>query len=383
MTTLDSSIRAEQAEYVLVYAHDSSSHWSELPPPDLVDAASTALRMLSDPTRLRLLWLLSGDELDVGSLAARVSLARPAISQHLAKLELAGLVVRRRAGRRMLYRTRGGHVRRLLVETLNAAEHGPGILKLAALPDEGLIELVWEDEHGQITSTVADETQFTELAAQVTGARAATTLSLDVDERHPLFTAVLPDSDSVLRARWRTEPTPSDRNWALLKTLHRGQICNGTVREIANFGVFVDIGGFTAMINIPELSWRPVNHPSEILTLGQEITAQVLDVDMVRERVALSLKALQEDPMLQIVQQVGQIVRGRVTKLMPFGAFVRIEDRRDGFEGLVRSSELAAGHVDKPEDVVQVGDDLHVKVIDVDPKRRRITLSRKQAVAAT
>ncbi|ONM47891.1 MULTISPECIES: S1 RNA-binding domain-containing protein [Nocardia] len=254
---------------------------------------------------------------------------------------------------------------------------------LAALPDEGSIELVWEDEHGQITSTIADETQFTELAAQVTGARAATALSLYVEERHPLFTAVLPDIDGVLRARWRTEPTPSDHNWAFLKTLHRGQICNGTVSKIANFGVFVDIGGFTAMINIPELSWRPVDHPSAILTVGQEITAQVLDVDMVRERVALSLKALQEDPMPQIVQRVGQIVRGRVTKLTPFGAFVRIDDRPDGFEGLVHNSELAAGHVDKPEDVVQVGDDLYVKVIDVDPKRRRITLSRKQAVAAS
>ncbi|MGY2118632.1 S1 RNA-binding domain-containing protein [Nocardia gipuzkoensis] len=167
---------------------------------------------------------------------------------------------------------------------------------LAALPDEGLIELVWEDEHGQITSTVADETQFTELAAQITGSRAATVLSLYVDERHPLFTAVLPDIDGILRARWRTEPTPSDHDWAFLKTLHRGQICNGTVSKIVNFGVFVDIDGFTAMINIPELSWRPVDHPSEILTVGQKITAQILDVDMVRERVTLSLEALQEDP---------------------------------------------------------------------------------------
>ncbi|GGK98881.1 S1 RNA-binding domain-containing protein [Nocardia jinanensis] len=82
------------------------------------------------------------------------------------------------------------------------------------------------------------------------------------------------------------------------------------------------------------------------------------------------------------MQQVGQIVRGRVTKLVPFGAFVRIEDRRDGFEGLVHNTELAAGQVDKPEDIVQVGDDLRVKIIDVDPKRRRITLSRKQAIAA-
>ncbi|MGH3390956.1 MAG: S1 RNA-binding domain-containing protein [Actinomadura sp.] len=145
---------------------------------------------------------------------------------------------------------------------------------------------------------------------------------------------------------------------------------------------FVDIGGVTAMINIPELSWRPFNHPSEVLTVGQEITAQILDVDMVRERVTLSLKALQEDPMLQLVQQVGQIVRGRVTKLVPFGAFVRIEDRRDGFEGLVHNSELAEGHVERPEDVAQVGDEFHVKIIDVDPKRRRITLSHAQAIAA-
>ncbi|GGK98878.1 S1 RNA-binding domain-containing protein [Nocardia jinanensis] len=169
---------------------------------------------------------------------------------------------------------------------------------LAALPDEGSIELVWEDERGQITSTIADETQFGELAARVAGARAATALSLYVDERHPLFTAVLPDSDGILRARWRTEPTPSDDNWALLKTLHRGQIINGTVSAITGFGVtFVDIGSFTAMINIPELSWRPVDHPSAILAVGEEITAQILDVDMVRERVTLSLEALQEDPM--------------------------------------------------------------------------------------
>jgi hypothetical protein len=98
-------------------------------------------------------------------------------------------------------------------------------------------------------------------------------LSLYVDERHPLFTAVLPDSDGVLWARWRTEPTPSDHNWALLKTLYRGQICNGTVREIANSGALVDIGGFTAVINIPELSWRPVDHPvvGEMLRLAPSL----------------------------------------------------------------------------------------------------------------
>lgn len=253
---------------------------------------------------------------------------------------------------------------------------------LAGLPEEGLIELVWEDTDGQITSTTADETLFVELAAKITGARAAAALSLYTDERQPLFTAVLPDSDGVLRARWRTEPTPSDRHWAILKTLHRGQVITGTVTEIASFGVtFVDIGGFTAMINIPQLSWRHINDPSDIVTVGQEITAEILDVDMVRECVPLSLKARQPDPMLNLARQVGQIVTGPVTKLVPFGAFVRIEDSEDGFEGLVHNTELAHEHVERPEDVVQVGEALAVKILEVDPTRRRIALSHKQALA--
>ncbi|MFF2327958.1 MULTISPECIES: S1 RNA-binding domain-containing protein [unclassified Streptomyces] len=253
---------------------------------------------------------------------------------------------------------------------------------LASLPDEGPVEFLWEDENGTISSTTADEPEYSELAAQVAGARAAMALSLTLDERHPLFTAVLPDSDGVLRARWRTEPTPSDRNWAFLKTLQPGQICTGTVTEIASFGVtFVDIGGFTAVINIPELSWRRINHPSDIVTVGQEISAEILDVDLVREHVPLSLKALQEDPMPPFVQQVGQTVTGVVTKLVPFGAFVRIEDREDGLEGLVHLTELAEGHMVRPEDVVQVGDTLTVKIVDVDLPRRRIVLSHLQALA--
>ncbi|WP_329016494.1 S1 RNA-binding domain-containing protein [Streptomyces sp. NBC_01601] len=121
-------------------------------------------------------------------------------------------------------------------------------------------------------------------------------LPLDVASRRPLFTAVLPDSDGVLRARWRTDQTPSDRDWAFLKTLRRGQIVTGVVTVIADFGVtFVDIGGFTAMINIPELSWRPISYPSEVVSVGQRITAEVLAVDMVRERVPLSLKRASQD----------------------------------------------------------------------------------------
>lgn len=253
---------------------------------------------------------------------------------------------------------------------------------LASLPDEGPVEFVWEDKNGAISSMVAAESEYRELAAHVAGASAAMALSLAADERHPLFTAVLPDSDGVLRARWRTEPTPSDRGWAVLKTLHEGQICTGTVTDLPSFGVtFVDVGGFTAMINIPELSWRPIDHPSDVVSVGQEISVKILGVDLVRERVQLSLKALQEDPMSLLVQQVGQTVSGVVTKIVPFGAFVRIEDREDGFEGLVHRTELAEGPVDRPEDVVQVGAILNVKILDVDLSRRRIVLSHLQAFA--
>ncbi|WP_328876023.1 S1 RNA-binding domain-containing protein [Streptomyces sp. NBC_00287] len=253
---------------------------------------------------------------------------------------------------------------------------------LATLPDEGLVELVWEDRNGAITSTITDETEYQALAAHVAGARAAAALPLDVDSRQPLFSAVLPDSDGVLRARWRTEQSRSDRNWAFLKNLHRGQVVTGVVTEIADFGVtFVDIGGFTAMINVPELSWRHINHPSDVVTVGQEIAAEVLDVDLVRERVPLSLKSLQVDPMTQFIQQVGQVVTGVVTKLVPIGVFVRIEDREDGFEGLVHITELSEEPAATPEDVIQVGDALCVKILDVDPTRRRIALSHLQALA--
>ncbi|MFJ9025001.1 S1 RNA-binding domain-containing protein [Streptomyces sp. NPDC102259] len=242
-------------------------------------------------------------------------------------------------------------------------------IAVAALYDEDLVEVICEDEDGQITSTVVDETQFGAVTSQLAGARAAGIVSMYAGEDLPLFTAVLPDSDGVLRARWQTEPTPSDRDWAFLKSLRRGQVVTGTVTSIASFGVtFVDIGGFTAMINIPELSWRPFNHPSDVVSVGQNITAEVLDVDMVWERVPLSLRAVQEDPWPQLARRIGQVVTGPVTKIVPFGVFVRIEDREDGFEGLVHTSELD----ESPGVVVEVGDALTVKIIDIDLAQRRI-----------
>ncbi|MEV0990678.1 S1 RNA-binding domain-containing protein [Streptomyces sp. NPDC049949] len=250
----------------------------------------------------------------------------------------------------------------------------------ADLPEAGLIEFVWEDGDGRIASIVADESRFTELAVHASGARAASAISLHTGERQPFMTAVLPDEDGVLRARWRTEPTADDLDWAFLTTLRRGQICTGTVVATPDFGVtFVDIGGFTAMINLPEVSWRHIDYPSDVLTVGQEITAVILDVDLVRQRVPLSLRALEEDPMPALAQRVGRIVTGPVTRLTPSGALVRIEDRDGGFEGLLHLTGPAGTSADRlEEEAVRIGDILAVKIVDVDPEMRRVRLSRVQ-----
>jgi small subunit ribosomal protein S1 len=150
------------------------------------------------------------------------------------------------------------------------------------------------------------------------------------------------------------------------------------VSSIVNFGAFVDLGGVDGLVHVSELSWKHIDHPSEVVDVGQDVTVEVLDVDMDRERVSLSLKATQEDPWQAFARthQIGQIVPGKVTKLVPFGAFVRVEE---GIEGLVHVSELAERHVEIPEQVVQVNDDVMVKIIDIDLERRRISLSLKQA----
>ncbi|MEV5194012.1 S1 RNA-binding domain-containing protein [Streptomyces clavifer] len=252
---------------------------------------------------------------------------------------------------------------------------------LGALPREGLVECVWQDRKGWIQSIVADETDFTALVHRVTGADAAALLPMAADDRTPLFTAVMPDRDGVVRARWRTEPTTGDRRWAFLTSLHRGQIVSGPVVHIADYGIYVNIGGLDALINIPELSWRHISHPSDVVSTGQEISAEILDIDLSRERVSMSLRALHEDPMVRLTQQTGRTVVGRVTRIEPIGVFVRIEEREYGFEGLVHASEPAEGPSDQPLPVPQVGDALRVRILDVDPARRRITLSQRQAEA--
>jgi small subunit ribosomal protein S1 len=182
----------------------------------------------------------------------------------------------------------------------------------------------------------------------------------------------------VLSRRAFLEQTQSEVRSDFLNKLAKGQVRNGVVSSIVNFGAFVDLGGVDGLVHVSELSWKHIDHPSEVVEVGQEVTVEVLDIDLDRERVSLSLKATQEDPWRQFARthQLGQVVPGKVTKLVPFGAFVRVQD---GIEGLVHISELAERHVEIPEQVVNVGDSLLVKVIDIDLERRRISLSLKQA----
>ena len=182
----------------------------------------------------------------------------------------------------------------------------------------------------------------------------------------------------VLSRRAWLEQTQSEVRSEFLNLLVKGAVRKGVVSSIVNFGAFVDLGGVDGLVHVSELSWKHIDHPSEVVAVGDEVTVEVLDVDMDRERVSLSLKATQEDPWRHFARThaIGQIVPGKVTKLVPFGAFVRVEE---GIEGLVHISELSERHVEVPDQVVGVNDDAMVKVIDIDLERRRISLSLKQA----
>jgi small subunit ribosomal protein S1 len=182
----------------------------------------------------------------------------------------------------------------------------------------------------------------------------------------------------VLSRRAFLEESQSEGRKAFLESLRKGERRHGTVSSIVNFGVFVDLGGgVDGLVHVSELSWKHVEHPSEVVAVGEEVDVEVLDVDLDRERVSLSLKATQEDPWREFerMYRAGEVVSGQVTKLVPFGAFVRVGE---GIEGLVHISELANEHVESPDQVVQVGQQVRVKVVDVDVPRRRISLSIKR-----
>jgi len=182
----------------------------------------------------------------------------------------------------------------------------------------------------------------------------------------------------VLSRRAYLEETQKESRDSFLTNLKPGEIRQGTVSSVVSFGAFVDLGGMDGLIHVSELSWKHVDHPGAVVAVGDPVTVQVLDVDFDRERISLSLKATQQDPWQEFAgsHEVGQLVYGRVTKLVQFGGFVQVGD---GIEGLVHISEMSTHHVDSPEQVVTPGEELWVKIIDLDLARRRISLSIKQA----
>jgi small subunit ribosomal protein S1 len=164
---------------------------------------------------------------------------------------------------------------------------------------------------------------------------------------------------------------------AILDRLNPGDVVEGTISNIVDFGAFVDLDGMDGLIHISELSWSHVNHPSEVLEIGQKVNVKVLDIDRDRQRISLGLKQTQSDPWQQVLEsyQEGDVVAGKVTKVVTFGAFVEI---LPGVEGLVHISELAQHHVENPREVVSQGDTVNVRILEVDAERRRLSLSLKR-----
>ena len=182
----------------------------------------------------------------------------------------------------------------------------------------------------------------------------------------------------VLSRRVLLEEGRKNERAEILSKLVKGMRLKGTVSSIVDFGAFVDLGGIDGLVHISELSWNHVNHPSEVVKVGDEVEVEVLDVDLQRERISLGLKQTTEDPWLKLIEgyPVGSIVDGKVTKVVPFGAFVELGKN---VEGLVHISEMAGRHIDTPAQVVKVGQEGKVKVMDVNPERRRVSLSMKAA----
>jgi small subunit ribosomal protein S1 len=181
----------------------------------------------------------------------------------------------------------------------------------------------------------------------------------------------------VLSRRAVLEEERKEVRQQILDRLQPGLVVEGQISNIVDFGAFVDLDGIDGLIHISELSWSHVNHPSEILSIGDTVRVKVLDIDRERQRISLGLKQTQEDPWQRIVDtyNVGDELAGKVTKVVTFGAFVEI---LDGVEGLVHISELASHHVESPREIVHPGDEIRVKILEIDSERRRLSLSAKR-----
>jgi len=181
----------------------------------------------------------------------------------------------------------------------------------------------------------------------------------------------------VLSRRAVLEDERKEMRQAILDRLNPGDVVDGQISNIVDFGAFVDLDGMDGLIHISELSWSHVNHPSEVLEIGQTVKVKVLDIDRERQRISLGLKQTQSDPWQQVLEHYHEddVVEGRVTKVVTFGAFVEI---LPGVEGLVHISELAQHHVENPREVVSQGDPVNVLILEIDGDRRRLSLSLKR-----
>jgi len=197
---------------------------------------------------------------------------------------------------------------------------------------------------------------------------------IDIDRRRNRLIL----SERLAMREWRRKMKDQ-----LLDSLSEGDVYDGVISSIADFGAFVDLGGADGLIHLSELSWNRVNHPSEVVKVGQDVKVQILNVDQDRRRIGLSLRRLQPHPwdLVEEHYEVGQIVRGQITKLVNFGAFARLD--KDGIEGLIHISELSDQRVSHPKEVVSEGEEHDLRVIRIDVERRRMGLSLKQALPQT
>jgi small subunit ribosomal protein S1 len=181
----------------------------------------------------------------------------------------------------------------------------------------------------------------------------------------------------VLSRRAVLEEERKEVREQILGRLEPGQVVEGKISNIVDFGAFVDLDGIDGLIHISELSWSHVNHPSEVVAIGDTVRIKVLDIDRDRQRISLGLKQTQEDPWQRVISthRGGDVLEGTVTKVVAFGAFVEI---LPGVEGLVHISELADHHVENPSEVVEPGAKLNVKILEIDEERRRLSLSIKR-----
>jgi len=187
----------------------------------------------------------------------------------------------------------------------------------------------------------------------------------------------------ILSERAAAKETREAQKEQLLAEIKPGDVRKGHVISLAEFGAFVDIGGADGLVHLSELSWKRVAHPNEVLKVGQEVEVTVLNVDRDRKRIGLSMKRREDDPWLIIKQKYkpGQLVSGTITKLTKFGAFARVEGE-DDLEGLIHISELADGHIDHPREAVSEGQTVTLRVVKVDPEKRRMGLSLKRVSSA-